>query len=118
MKDEILNPSGPSAGAMELCPHAIMVTDPEWNLISVNQAMAREFGRSKEEVLGIGNSLRFLHARRNDEGQVRRIDVNGRISAPSVMTRSDGSVLDVMCYVTFVEGDDRHRAITIIRPEP
>jgi len=118
MKDEILNPSGPSAGAMELCPHAIMVTDPEWNLISVNQAMAREFGRSKEEVLGIGNSLRFLHARRNDEGQVRRIDVNGRISAPSVMTRSDGSVLDVMCYVTFVEGDDRHRALTIIRPEP
>jgi len=117
MKDEILNPSGPSAGAMEFCPHAVMVTDSEWNLISVNQVMARDLGRSREEVLKIGNSQRFLSARRNDEGQVRRIDVNGRISAPSVMTRSDGSVLNVMCYVTFIDGDDRHRALTIIRPE-
>lgn len=114
MKAEVLDPSGPMAGAMELCPHPVLVTGHSGALISANQAMGRKLGCTREEVIRMGNAAVFLEPQRDEEGMIRRISMNGRISIPSILKQPDGTSRRVMCYVTPVgEGEDA-RFLTVM----
>ncbi|MHC1680223.1 MAG: MEDS domain-containing protein [Methanomassiliicoccales archaeon] len=114
MKDEILDPSGPAAGSMEFCPHPVLVTGYGGTIILANKAMGRELGCSREEVLRMGSATEFLETQRDEEGMIRRISVNGRISIPSILNHPDGTSRKVMCYVTPVGEGEGARFLTVI----
>jgi PAS domain S-box-containing protein len=114
MRDEILDPSGPAAGAMEFCPHPVLVTGHGGTIISANRALGRELGCTPEEVLGLSNATEFLDPQREEGGLVRRINVNGRISIPSILRRRDGTTRKVMCYVTPVGEGESARFLTVV----
>jgi PAS domain-containing protein len=118
LRDDLLDPTGPAAGAMEFCPHPVLVTDPEGKLYRVNAALGRELGCSAEEVLAMGNAYRFLEPQKDGEGHIRRINADGRISIPSILTRRDGSTLKVMCYVVHAIEGAEPRRMTVIRSGP
>lgn len=114
MRDEFLDPSGPASGAMELCPHPVLVTGHAGTLISANRALARKLGCTPDEVLAMGNATVFLGPQKDDEGMVRRVAVNGRISIPSVLKQRDGTSRNVMCFVTPIGDGDNARFLTVI----
>jgi PAS domain-containing protein len=117
MRDELLDPSGPASGAMELCPHPVLVTGHTGTLISANQALARRLGCTPQEVLAMGSATVFLEGQRDEEGMVRRVSVNGRISIPSIMRLPNGTSRKVICFVTPIgEGKDA-RFLTVIVEE-
>jgi len=114
MKEELLDPTGPAAGSMEFCPHPVLVTGHGGKMLSANHALGREMGCTREEVLGMGSATEFLESQRDEDGTIKRINVNGRISIPSILRRRDGTSRKVMCYVTPVgEGEDA-RFLTVI----
>lgn len=114
MKAEVLDPAGPEAGAMDLCPHPVLVIGHGGTLIMANQAMGRRLDRTREGVLSMGNATVFLEPLRDKDGVIRRINVNGRISIPSILKQPDGTFRLVMCHVTPVgEGEDA-RFLTVI----
>jgi PAS domain-containing protein len=114
MREELLDPSGPAAGAMERCPHPVLVTGQGGTLISANRALGQELGCTPEEVLRKGNAYEFLEPQRDDDGAIRRISVNGRISIPSILKRPDGTSRQVMCYITLVGEGENARILTVI----
>lgn|GEM_PF-1877473 len=114
LRDELLEPTGSAAGAMDFCPHPVMVTDPEGKLYRVNAALGRELGCSAEEVLAMGNAHYFLGPQKDKEGHVRRINADGRITIPSILTRRDGSVHKVMCFVVYASEGPEPRTIMVI----
>jgi PAS domain-containing protein len=114
MKDEILDPTGPAAGSMEFCPHPVLVTGHSGTILSANSALGRYLGCTNDEVLRMGSATEFLESQRDEEGLIRRINVNGRISIPSILRLRDGTTRNVICYVTPVGEGEGARFLTVI----
>jgi PAS domain S-box-containing protein len=118
LKEEVLDPEGPSAGAMEHCPHPVLVTDNDGKVLYTNQALGRELGCSPAEVMEMGSAYRFLSPHRDANGAIRRISIDGRITIPSILTRKDGSRQDVICYVVYISNGDDGKVLTVMTSGP
>jgi len=114
MREELLDPSGPSSRTLDFCPHPVLVTGHGGTLLYVNRALGRELGMTCEEVMGMGSATEFLEPQREEGGAIRRINVNGRISIPSLLRQRDGTSRRVMCYVTQVGEGEEARFLTVI----
>jgi len=114
IRDELLDPSGPAAGSMEFCPHPVLVTGHGGTMLSANHALGRELGCTREEVLIMGSATEFLESERDEEGMIKRINVNGRISIPSILRLRDGTSRKVMCHITPVGEGEGARFLTVI----
>ena len=62
----------------------------------------------------MGSAYRFLGPQKDEEGHIRRINSDGRISIPSILTRKDGSTHEVMCYVVYASEGAEPRTMTVI----
>jgi PAS domain-containing protein len=116
LRNEMIDPAGPAAGAMEFCTHPVLVTDMEGGLFRANSALGLELGCTREEVLAMGTAHRFLKPQKDQDGMVRRFNVDGRISIPSILTRMDGSTQNVMCYIVHTSEGDEPLTLTIVHP--
>jgi len=114
MRDELLDPSGPAAGSLDFCPHPVLVTSHGGTMLWANHALGRDLGCTREEVLNMGSATEFLEPQRDEDGMVRRINYNGRISIPSILKHRDGTSHKVMCFVTPVGEGEGARFLTVI----
>ena len=62
----------------------------------------------------MGSATEFLEPQRDEDGMVRRINYNGRISIPSILKHRDGTSHKVMCFVTPVGEGEGARFLTVI----
>lgn len=107
LRDMLLDPEGRASGSIETCPHPVLVTGRDGDLRQVNSALCRELERSREEVMAMGSAYGFLSPQKGEGGAIRRMNIDGRILIPSILSYKDGSMRAVMCYVLYVgEGDD------------